>query len=177
MKRLIFSMMTSVIGFYWVLGCSVGTKSWGDKPYIVPIGKLEWKQCTEGQAEDSVCTGDSKEFGMEQAKAACESLNSGSGYGGRKGWRLPTIEEQMGLVKCTKGFEKNKKEGCKPGSEPPVLDKKLFPNTPSLGSYWSSSVRQQDGIALHGFISYEDGHTSESGSASDGFVRCVRTVQ
>ncbi|MFO1528028.1 MAG: DUF1566 domain-containing protein [Turneriella sp.] len=71
------------------------------------VTNLVWKTCGQGQAyTQNVAGGDrclssGNDFTWGEAVNACSALNSadgGQGYGGRRDWRLPTLEELESLV-------------------------------------------------------------------------------
>lgn len=106
-----------------------------------------------GQTWDgTTCIGEAKGYTWEEAKQAVADLNASGGFGGHQDWELPHIEDLHSLVYCTTGFEdtmeiptksggtKTVGEWCKNvDNQQPLIDRDIFPNTPTEGHYWSSS--------------------------------------
>jgi len=148
----------------------------GASDYITKdnVTGLIWKSCTEGfsgatcgtsaglaicpttSAADQLCTWD-------EAFLACNALNSanaGSGYAGRKNWRLPTIDDLQTII------DRSKASGA-------AIDLTYFPA--SLANvYWSSSIyiaNTTDAWRVH----FASGEVLYYGKTFNYYVRCVST--
>ncbi len=72
-----------------------------------PLTKLMWTRCPVGGTwKESECDGYPKSMSWTQAMTYSQTANSG----GYSGWRLPTIEEYMTLVRC--GLDVTPKEAA-----------------------------------------------------------------
>ena len=83
---------------------------------------LMWMRCSLGQTWDgSTCTGAASTFTWQNALGAAQSHN----FAGHSDWRLPNKNELASLVeqRCVS----------------PAINSKIFPSTPTGGSFWSSS--------------------------------------
>lgn len=89
---------------------------------------LVWKKCSEGQVWSSVdnsCSASGDATSMDWPAALL--LADGHSFAGRDDWRLPNINELRSLV-----------ERCRIA---PAINDALFPQTPALAGYWSSSPK------------------------------------
>lgn len=94
----------------------------GDGTILDEVTGLIWQKCSNGQTNDSSCSGASAPAASWSAALAyCNSLS----LNGRN-WRLPNVNELHSLQDFTKA------SGAK-------IDLRYFPNTPA-GAYWSSST-------------------------------------
>ncbi|HRP70811.1 MAG TPA: DUF1566 domain-containing protein, partial [Turneriella sp.] len=149
---------------------------------------LIWRTCSQGQYYNSVSGGGTlcgptsgADYTWGDAVNACAALNNaanGTGYAGRRDWRLPTIEELENLVdfgaritKSTTMPEPN------PGyPEVPALDtyqetvwplnsEGAFPNTPINKGYWTAT-----GVTMlfSGQVLYNQAYTVEFKKGSTG---------
>lgn len=128
-------------------------------PYTIdPVTSLVWKTCSQGSNYKSgPVTGDkctpvsAADYTWGQAVNACSSLNTangGQGYGGRKDWRLPTIDELENLVDYGARAEVGEPEPSLAAPEIPAIDgndrgnhpawEGAFPNTPLKG-FWTAT--------------------------------------
>ena len=125
-------------------------------PYSVDaVTTLIWKTCSQGQTYQNTgdkCYNSGNDYTWGEAVNACAAMNAadnGQGYGGRKDWRLPTVQELEGLVdygaRVTIGT-------AEPGSgyyEAPAIDgyqssawpqwEGPFPNTSVVKAYWTAT--------------------------------------
>ncbi len=150
------------------------------------VTTLIWQTCSLGQIYQPVgdkCYNSGTDFTWGEAVNACSAMNSadnGQGYGGRKDWRLPTIEEIEGLVdygarNTTGGTVPEPGAGYPEGPaihgyQPtayPFVWEGPFPNTPITKGYWSAT-----GISalLNGTVYYGDAYVVEfkKGTAGAG---------
>lgn len=89
---------------------------------------LVWKTCSEGTQTGAACSPGSPDTSdWSTASSYCDALNSGAGYGGRRDWRLPTIEELETLMNYNTATS-------------PRTFGSSFPNTDSSKDYWTESV-------------------------------------
>ena len=86
---------------------------------------LMWKQCSEGQASDSLCSGNPWTYNWQEALQVAEELNNSGGFAGFTDWRLPNLNELRSIVE----------ESC----VDPAINSSRFPNTPSV-EYWVASA-------------------------------------
>ncbi len=128
-------------------------------PYSVDaVTTLIWRTCTQGSyyndgpASGQKCAPPSaSDFTWGQAVNACATLNTtnnGQGYGGRKDWRLPTVDELEHLVDYGARVEVGQPEPGLAAPEIPAIDgnkiddfpywEGAFPNTPLKG-YWTAT--------------------------------------
>ena len=94
----------------------------------------------------------------QEALAYVDALNAGSGYGGCRGWHLPTSKELDRLVDHSKhsGWAR--------------IDTDYFPTTKN-DYYWSSSSHKN---TLKYATSFGDGHKRKRSSSNRYYVRAVR---
>ena len=118
----------------------------------------------------STCKGDPLEFkNWEDAQDYLNKMNKNGGFEGKNNWRVPKIKELITIRKCSTGWRKigqiqlpeqerrqygqdhelemkklpygqKAPTNCADDSTSPTLDTHIFPNTPSNGKYWSSSL-------------------------------------
>jgi hypothetical protein len=98
-------------------------------------------------------------FTWSEALAYVESLNSGSGLGGCRGWVLPTRKELKRLVDHGKSF-----------AGPALINTDFFPNT-AADFYWSSSSHKN---TLKYAISFANGQQRKMSSSNYYHVRAMR---
>jgi Protein of unknown function (DUF1566) len=139
--------------------CVAGNASEACYPYSVdPVTTLVWRTCSQGQYyKNAALSGDkcvppsASDFTWGQAVNACAVLNTtnnGQGYGGRKDWRLPTIDELENLVDYGARTEIGQPEPANNAPDVPAIDGQkiddypywegAFPNTPTKG-YWTAT--------------------------------------
>ncbi len=170
-KSIIFLFIFSLIFQY----CSArGTVITNEKGQIVELQNLEWKRCSEGQKDDSSCTGEAKELTQDTAKLICQKLNENGGYLGRQGWRLPNKEELLSIVQCSRGQNgTDKSVSCKENSNSPAVDLRAFPNTKDGGYHTSSS---ESAIKNHiWYVNFSAGALLNGTKTRELSVRCVRS--
>lgn len=111
---------------------------------------LVWARCSVGQSWDgSTCTGSIKYMNYNEAMKYAENQNS---------WRLPDKEELYSLI----NKERNN----------PAIDIEIFPNTPSV-FYWSSSSYEDDSNYAW-LVSFGDGYIGNFSRYNSGAARLVK---
>lgn len=90
---------------------------------------LMWRQCSQGQAADGICSGIGDNYIWQLALDVPNSINTNGGFAGYSDWRLPNIKELRSIVEvsCTG----------------PSINEERFPNT-SLSTFWTSSPYASD---------------------------------
>lgn len=145
--------------------CTGSSTQQGCNPYSIDtVTNLVWKTCSQGQyyADEMYVGGGEKcapaagsDFTWGEAVNACASMNTaegGTGYAGRKDWRLPTIEELEQLPDYGVRVRKSGTLGePAPGyPEGPAIDgyqedqftfvwEGAFPVTPITKGYWTAT--------------------------------------
>jgi hypothetical protein len=114
---------------------------------------LIWQKCSQGQNNDSTCSGSAMYANWTAALNYCSNLN----LAGRT-WRLPTVNELGSLLDTTKTIQ-------------PTIDTTAFPNTVANG-YWSSTT-YAPGTTLAWLVNFNDGNVSNFLKANNSYVRCV----
>ncbi len=129
------------------------------QPFSVDsVTSLVWKTCSEGQTYWDVgdkCYNAGTDFTWGNAVNACAAMNTangGQGYGGRRDWRLPTIQELESLVdygaRSTFNLAQSEPHAAAPEgpaihgyaqSSAPFLWEGPFPNTPVSKGYWTAT--------------------------------------
>ncbi|XDD49354.1 DUF1566 domain-containing protein [Leptospira sp. WS92.C1] len=125
-----------------MVGPSVNMTYPSDPTTFHGLTNLRWTTCTHGQvwngANNCQGTGSSPIYGgitasWDQAIQTCRSYNarnSGAGYGGRQGWRLPTIREMQSILDYA--YTSNR-----------IIHPTYFPNMIKSQNYWSSTTRSK----------------------------------
>lgn len=150
----------------------------GDNGEMVRDGEtgLEWQRCSLGQSWDGdSCTGNATRYNLDRAQDATQELNDTGGYGGYSDWRIPSIEELRTLVYCASGQPahfKNDNNVCSDTTGEPTIVKEVFPNTPSL-SFWSSSTADGDSSNVW-FVDFGNGSATNFDRGARLRVRLVR---
>ena len=123
---------------------------------------LMWKQCSEGQGNNSTCSGSVSTHNWQEALQLASSLNAGAGFAGFSDWRLPNIKELRSIVEVA----------C----HTPAINSTRFPNSDS-GNYWSATASISN-TSNAWRIEFEEGSTSDSrDSRTNSYaVRLVRTM-
>ncbi len=120
---------------------------------------LMWMRCSLGQTWDgSTCTGAASTFTWQNALGAAQSHN----FAGHSDWRLPNKNELASLVeqRCVS----------------PAINSKIFPSTPTGGSFWSSSPYAGNSGNAWG-VGFGGGAVYGYNKVSDFQVRLVRAGQ
>ncbi len=127
----------------------------GDGTVTDTATSLIWRQCSEGQANDTSCTGNALTYTWQQALQIPQTLNTSGGFAGHTDWRLPNLKELRSIVE----------EAC----YSPSINSTRFPNTPSSG-FWSAS-------AFAAFSSYAWSVDFGHGNSHDGYRSNFRPVR
>ena len=97
--------------------------------------ELMWKQCSEGQEDDSSCSGDAATLTWEEALQWPDDFNtSGGGFAGHADWRLPNSKELQSIVE----------QGCRG----PSINVSRFPNADHALRTWTASASVNDTQAI-----------------------------
>lgn len=99
-----------------------------------------------------------KRMTLDEAQKACAALRTG----GHADWRLPTIQELLGLV----DYERHE----------PAIDKEFFPNT-STDYYYRTSTPYAPHSGYAWGVSFHDGGSYGLGHGHDNYVRAVRASE
>ena len=130
----------------------------GDGTVIDAANKLQWQRCPLGMS-GADCQGQAQRLTHMAALDKVLSLNR-SGYAGHHDWRLPTPRELTTLVShaCVN----------------PAIDLALFPNTPVIW-YWTSSSEGGGGWASW-YVDFAIGQTGLDDKNLPNAVRLVRSL-
>jgi hypothetical protein len=116
---------------------------------------LMWKKCSEGQNNDSSCTGTAGTYTWANAITQCENLTTPGGY---TDWRLPNMKELFSIIK----FE---------GSAP-FIDSTNFPTT--VNNYYWTSTTYVPSTTYALTVYFKFGSVLSYSKTSLVYVRCVR---
>ena len=132
----------------------------GDYTITDNITGLMWKKCSEGQNNDSTCTGTAVSYTWANALSQCTGLIT-PGYAD---WRLPNIKELMSIADY--------------GTADPTINGTYFPNTVSAGQYYWSSTTEvyvgDGGPATAWGVGFRNGTVYHYSKSASYYVRCVR---
>ena len=116
----------------------------GDGTVIDNVTKLVWQKLTPPENYDQA-----------SALSYCAALR----LAGYADWRLPSVVELVSLVDT--------------GTYNPSIDSTMFPGTPAVGFYWSSTVYAGDPTNAWG-VYFNNGYSDNNMAAMAYSVRCVR---
>ena len=162
-----------------------------DSVYEDPSTKLMWMRCSIGQTWiGSDCKGEAIEITWQDAMDYHILFNK-DGFVEKHDWRLPTVSELSTLRRCSNGWGHLTKDAiemtsipkgtgsmqvpyeCADGSSLPTLDTKVFPNTSTKNSYWSSSpYASYNHLAV--LVDFLHGGIGVGGKSGGRYVRLVR---
>jgi hypothetical protein len=115
---------------------------------------LTWQGCAGGLTDGSCITGAEEELLWTEAVAYCDDLD----WAGRTDWRLPDIYELQSIIDM--------------GELDPVIDQSIFPFTPSIG-FWSSSSSAYVPSSSW-YVDFTMGLVTYDEKANHFAARCVR---
>jgi hypothetical protein len=118
---------------------------------------LVWKQCSEGQSGIACTTGTYTAQTWQQAL----STAANSTFAGFNDWRLPNVKELRSLVET----------GC----ARPSINTTLFPNTPAVIFWSSTTYAPSASVAL--YVGFGIGNVSGNFKSAFNGVRLVRAGQ
>ncbi len=133
-----------------------------------PKTGLIWKKCSEGQSyisSTNSCNNAATGYTWAEALQQAQDVNAGLGGEalGQNDWRVPNTKELLSIIErsCIN----------------PAINEYVFPATPYLASYWSSSYYISNSFKAWGVEFYNG--DSEANYKSDGVpvVRLVRSGQ
>lgn len=154
MKRRVKSFVKlGIMTFLALLGALAGEEARADAPpgrYVVSADMVQ-DQRTSLTWQRAAAEG----YAWASGKAFCEALT----LGGFSDWRLPSAIELTSLVDYDRTW--------------PTIDPVAFPNTPSTGSYWSSSPFVRD-PEFAWCVNFAYGGLLAEANNKTLFVRCVR---
>jgi hypothetical protein len=133
----------------------------GDGTITDTATSLIWRQCSEGQANDTSCTGSALTYTWQQALQIPQTLNTSGGFAGHTDWRLPNLKELRSIVE----------EAC----YSPSINSTRFPNTPS-SHFWSASA-SASGSSHAWDVGFDGGYSSYGNRSGSKRVRLVRGGQ
>lgn len=125
----------------------------------LPTG-LMWMRCPVGMAwSEGSCTGDAAERNWRAALNHVVTFNQDGGFAGYQDWRVPNKNELESIAehRCWR----------------PAINAEIFPNTPTHGTFWTSSPHAKDNPSAWGvFFDY-----GAPGAVRKDFERFVRLVR
>lgn len=113
---------------------------------------LTWQKCSRGQ-ESLRCSGSATTSNWSGSLSYCNTLNLSGGK-----WRLPNRNELASIIDLS-GVE-------------PTINNKLFPNTPSV-YYWTSTTFQQVYTSAW-VVNFGNGVVNFQVKTLPNYTRCVR---
>jgi hypothetical protein len=119
---------------------------------------LMWKKCSEGQSGTDCSSGEAATYTWQQALQQAQTVNSG-GFAGYSDWRVPNVKELVSITEKQCVY--------------PAINLTVFPNTPSVWWFWSSSP-YADNSGDAWIVYFENGVSINDGKGSYGYVRLVR---
>ncbi|WCL50304.1 Lcl C-terminal domain-containing protein [Leptospira sp. GIMC2001] len=136
--------------------------TFNDRITVDQVTGLIWNSCLIGQDPTTNCGGAATGMNQDDAITNCSDLNnrnSGSGYGGLKFWRLPTIQELMYITYHNDGE--------------PFIHTTRFPQIAATNSVWSSTIDPND--ASEGYrLRFVDGNfLNQRTDSGIRFALCV----
>lgn len=131
-----------------------------------PETGLVWKRCSEGQSWDvgtNGCSGTADSMNWQAALQRAQTVNAGNGGQNlsQTDWRLPNIKELSAIVELR----------C----SGPAINDAVFPDTPSL-LFWSSSSYAIDNSSAW-YVFFNNGGGEAGFKSENSRVRLVRSGQ
>ncbi|HXN33330.1 MAG TPA: DUF1566 domain-containing protein [Polyangiaceae bacterium] len=96
---------------------------------------------------------------MNYDRAAALAYCAGLSLGGHSDWRLPSVVELVSIVDT--------------GTYNPSINAAIFPGTPAVGFYWSSTPYAGDSTNAWG-VYFNNGYSDYNDASTPYSVRCVR---
>ncbi|MCB1304449.1 MAG: DUF1566 domain-containing protein, partial [Leptospiraceae bacterium] len=127
----------------------------GDGTISDASSRLVWQKCSNGQSNDTSCSGSPTTANWQSALQYCNTLSLSG-----KSWRLPSAAELLSLVDFTQTGT--------------VINGTFFPNT-AANLYWTSTTNQ----ALPGAgwrITFATGDLNTTLKAVTSRMRCVANL-
>jgi len=133
---------------------------------------LTWQRCPVGFAfddngtpalnlDDQCIPSGPSTFTWQQALQSAAALNQGGGYAGSSDWRLPNVKELTSIVETR----------C----AAPSINLTVFPGTPALSSFWSSSYHVGPPTFTSArAVDFSTGQDGQLGRTAVAYVRLVR---
>lgn len=154
---------------------------------------LVWKKCSQGQtwdsssnsctgtatthaycsATDNTCNGnaDTGTLNGGGTSAAYSQCNGIGSFGGKTGWRVPTISELKSIVVCGNGISTPVTDGSNCGLSGPYINTTLFPTVTNAINFWSSN---STAATTSSYIRIDQGKNVTTGTKTSTFnVLCV----
>jgi hypothetical protein len=116
----------------------------GDGTVTDNVTKLVWQQLTPPD-----------DYDQTSARAYCVGLS----LAGHADWRLPSVVELISIVDT--------------GEYNPSINATIFPGTPAVGFYWSSTPYAGDAVSAWG-VYFNNGYSDYNDASTAYSVRCVR---
>ncbi|MDX1957356.1 MAG: DUF1566 domain-containing protein [Leptospiraceae bacterium] len=113
---------------------------------------LVWQKCSNGQNNDSTCSGTASSFSWTLALSNCNGLSLAG-----RAWRLPSVKELKSIVDLTR-------------TTAPTIDTSIFPNTNS--NYWSSSTNHSS-PTLAWSVNFDTAAMVSFAKVGSNLYRCV----
>ncbi len=120
---------------------------------------LMWKTCSEGQSGTDCSGGSAATYTWQLALQQAQTINNGGGFAGYSDWRVPNVKELLSIVE----------EQC----IEPSINLTVFPNTPYLNVFWSSSP-SADFSGNAWYVGFYGGGSDYGFKDYGNFVRLVR---
>ena len=127
----------------------------GDGTISDASSRLVWQKCSNGQSNDTSCSGSPTTANWQSALQYCNTLSLSG-----KSWRLPSAAELLSLVDFTQTGT--------------VINGTFFPNT-AANLYWTSTTNQ----ALSGAgwrVTFATGDLNTTLKAANSRMRCVANL-
>ena len=125
----------------------------GDGSVLDTGTSLVWQKCSQGQNNDSTCSGTATKTTWSLALLHCKNLVIGS-----RTWRLPNANELRSLVDPSRGSTSST----------------VFPTPIAIGLYWTSTTAPYNVSPTSAyFVNLYSGSMGSQNKAYSAYVRCV----